>query len=311
MSNEISIDMLNQTSDNEISNNETSTIETHFGVNYHQGINTNENSRENSTSRRNVNPRLENTLPLCVTDPKNRIPRRYNIIKTSCMMKDDCPRHRTYLKLMLLRINSGNDIGKEEIFFYSYRKQGKSTNNSSSYGRLFMFLDLHDENASIYYMIQSTTQHTNMWNFNRSIRDNGDISIGTTVCVLNPRPVERLMYNQVPIIETDHPLVTLCTDANLPNLRMKVNMPANEMKGFLIKNVQLTFQTFACVQGKCSGYFCDRQRIKDLVQQKRGCGFILLDEILQLYLNLIYWQKLTKRQLKFQILQVTNFNNYL
>ena len=117
MSNEISIDMLNQTSDNEISNNETSTIETHFGVNYHQGINTNENSRENSTSRRNVNPRLENTLPLCVTDPKNRIPRRYNIIKTSCMMKDDCPRHRTYLKLMLLRINSGNDIGKEEIFF--------------------------------------------------------------------------------------------------------------------------------------------------------------------------------------------------
>ena len=79
-----------------------------------------------------------------------------------------------------------------------------------------------------------------MWNFNRSICENGDILIGTTSCILNLRPVKYLMYNQVSIIETDHPLVTLQPVANLPNLNVKVNMPTNEMKGCIITNIKLT-----------------------------------------------------------------------
>ena len=44
--------------------------------------------RGNNTPNRIINAGVENTLPLCVTDPKNRIPRRYKIIQTSHMMKD-------------------------------------------------------------------------------------------------------------------------------------------------------------------------------------------------------------------------------
>ena len=58
--------------------------------------------RENSTPNRNINVHVENTLPLCVTNPKNRIPRRYEIIQILGMMKDTCTCPRTYLKLMLL-----------------------------------------------------------------------------------------------------------------------------------------------------------------------------------------------------------------
>ena len=108
--------------------------------------NVNQNPTDNGENerRRNISTRIESMLPLCTTDPKNKIPNRYRLIKASEMMKIGCPRHRVYVKLMLILINSGNKVGKEEKYIFSCRKQGRSSNNSSSYGRLLMFLDLSD-----------------------------------------------------------------------------------------------------------------------------------------------------------------------
>ena len=226
---------------------------------------------ENVNENRNVQRRNENILPLSQTDPRNRIPRRYTVRKASIMVNEDCPRHHIYAKFLLMRVNSGNEVGKEEKYVYQYRKQGKSVSNSGSYGRLFLLMDLEDESGTLYYLIQSTAQHGNLWNFNRSIRDNGDITIGTILCVLNPRPIERYMAGQIPIIETDHPVVTLQSE-NLRTINMRENLPSNETIGFCVKNVPLSLLTLACIPGRCSGYFCDRQRVKELVTLKKGCG---------------------------------------
>ena len=94
---------------------------------------------------KNVRCRTENILPLSQTDPRNRIPYRYSVTKASTMVKEDCPQHHIHSKFILIRVNSGNDVGKEEKYVYQYRKQGRSVSNSGSYGRLFLLMDQEDE----------------------------------------------------------------------------------------------------------------------------------------------------------------------
>ena len=132
-------------------------------------------------------------------------------------------------------------------------------------------MDKEDETGTLYYLIQSTVQHDNLWNFNRSICDNGDITIGTTFCILNPRPIERYMAGQIPIIKTDHQVVTLQSQ-DLRTIDIRENLPSNETVGFCVKNVSLILLILACIPGRCSSYFCDRQRVKELTGLKKGCG---------------------------------------
>ena len=84
-----------------------------------------------------------------------------------------------------------------------------------------------------------------MWNYNCSIRDNGTITIGTTFCLLNPKPMDTILANDIPIIESDHPFVTL-QEEPLPFLiRMNENLPADDTRGFVINGTQLTLKTFS------------------------------------------------------------------
>ena len=216
--------------------------------------------------------RIENTVPLSTVDPNNRIPRKYKLIPAHEMMVEECRRHHIYCKFKLLRINCASS-SEEKYDFYSYRKQGGKNNKSSSfYQRLFLVLDLKDEGGGVYYIIQNNVKHKNMWNYNRSIRDNGAITIGTTFCLLNPKPIDTILANDIPIIESDHPFVTL-QEEPLPFLiRMNENLPADDTRGFVINGTQLTLKTFSCKTGVCSGYLCDRQRIIELSTLKKGCG---------------------------------------
>ena len=214
-------------------------------------------------------------MPLCSVDPNNRIPRNYRLVKAKNMMSDNCPRHRVYCKFLLIWMNCATNVGQEDKFdFYSYKnkKSGQTWKNSSTYQRLFLLLDIEDEDSAVYYLIQSSTQHANLWNFNRSIRDDGEISIGTSVCILNPKPIKNFLANDVPIIETDHPLVTLMPDAIERLVAFPDSLRANVTRGFRVQGATLELYTFACVPGMCSGYFCDRQRVKELNTIKKGCG---------------------------------------
>ena len=157
--------------------------------------------------------------------------------------------------------------------FYSYRKQvGKNNKGSSFYQRLFLVLDLKDEGGAVYYIVQNNVKHKNMWNYNRSIRDNGVITIGTTFCMLNPKPIETILANDIPIIETDHPFVTLQEEPSTFSIKISENLPADDTRGFVVNGTQLTLHTFSCKTGVCSGYFCARQRIIELSALKKGCG---------------------------------------
>ena len=227
---------------------------------------------------RNVTPRqTDSTVPLSTLDPNNRIPRKFEKSVANLMMKEDCKWHRNYCKFLILRINCATSVGnKEEKFdYYNYNNKGKgmkNNKNTSFYQRLFLLLDLEDEAGAVYYVVQNNTSHRNMWNFNRSIRDNGTITIGTTVCMLNPKPIENILANDIPIIETDHPFVTLLPASPERSISLCDNIHANDMRGFIVHGTELKFRNYSCTTGLCSGYFCDRQRIKELDIMKKGCG---------------------------------------
>ena len=241
---------------------------------------TRENNRmsavENNPRPNNIR-RVTNVIPLCSTDPNNRIPRRFYLISARSMLDEGCKRHHTYCKFMILRINCATSLaGKEDkIDYYSYRNSNRGKNGkvaSSFYQRLFLLLDLKDDSGAVYYVVQSGTLHSNMWNFNRSIRDNGDITIGTTVCMLNPKPISNILANDIPMIESDHPFVSLKQDTVLRTTAILDNLPSNDTRAFIIHASTIRLHTFACVQAICSGFFCDRQRVRELNENKKGCG---------------------------------------
>jgi len=219
--------------------------------------------------------RADSTVPLCTVDPNNRIPRRFEKSIARLMMKDDCKRYHNYCKFLILRINCATSIGnKEEKFdYYNYKGKGsKNSKNSSFYQRLFLLLDLEDETGGVYYVVQNSSIHSNMWNYNRSIRDNGVITIGATVCILNPKPIMNILANDIPIIETDHPFVTLLPASPERSIDICQNLPANDTRGFIIHGSRIQLHTYSCRTGLCSGYFCDRQRVVELDTMRKGCG---------------------------------------
>ena len=80
------------------------------------------------------------------------------------------------------------------------------------------------------------------------------------------------MAGQIPIIETDHPVVTIQSQ-DLRTINIRENLHFNETVGFCVKNVSLTLLTLACIPDLCSGYFCNCQRVKELASLKKGCGY--------------------------------------
>ena len=90
--------------------------------------------------------------------------------------------------------------------------------------------------------------------------------------MLNLKPIETILANDIPIIKSDHPFVTLQEEPSPFTIKISENIPADDTRGFVISGTKLKLKTFSCKTGVCSGYFCDCQRIIELSASKKGCG---------------------------------------
>ena len=159
---------------------------------------------------------------------------------------------------------------------FSYQRKYKTATTSSTmkYHRIFMFCVVSEqgdasESRQIFYMMQNATTNTELFNRNTNFRDNGIITIGTILMIVNPNPVERFMQN-IPMLTTNERAIAI-QPINHPTALMNNDLDGNDCKAFVINNALLNCTRLVFTDSKCSGLFCDRQRVLEICERS-GCG---------------------------------------
>lgn len=181
---------------------------------------------------------------------------------------------KRYMNLQLLRIVAPeNKEGNVRIFNTRKNQFGsKNTNSDMVYTRLFLCRVVSDDNLSgenrkVVYIMVTRIQHTNLWEDDRDQRDLQ--TIGSLFRILAPKRIESSLGG-VPLVCTDLAVVLLNDPISLPAIYLDGNLL--DSQAFVINGMTLTLRRTTVCEGRCSGDFCDGQRISELKELKRGCG---------------------------------------
>ena len=229
-----------------------------------------------SDSERNVRARIDYGFDLVPYDQGVHIPGFLEVTTVEKMMEDDCNTQRSILHLQLIRIVSGSNSGQNNTSaFQSYLRKNKKEEGStmSNYFRLFLFRDVNSKKGDVVYMVEAKCTNERLWLRNTSFRDNGTITIGTYIAVINPRPITTKLINDIPMVET-HGSCIVMKNPTYPVREVPVEMSVinNMTKFFVLNNVKLTVHSTNVQATSCGGYFCDKQRVIEIVRGTRACG---------------------------------------
>ena len=181
--------------------------------------------------------------------------------------------NKTFLAGILLRIITPSKELSQANVMRRYKPQSTTSNTATTYRSIYLFLNVsenHDSDQnSLFYMIMNSTSNTHLFERNTNFRDNGIISIGTLLLIVNPDPVENFL-NGIPILSTMERAVVL-NPRTLTQVPLSNNIEGNESRGFIYNNAEITLEKTSFIETKCSGLFCDRQRI-DEVKSCCMCG---------------------------------------
>lgn len=196
----------------------------------------------------------------------------FKSIPLSTLEQDDAYQHfldMKYLDVLLLRIVTRSGVTS------IYGKKRKDAKEQLSFKRLFLckvVSQTHlDDNRKLIYLVESTNQNTELWKQNHTYRDNGAIHIGSLLRLASPKPVEKYMKNDIPMIVTDQKLHLLRFPSHLNTNKIDYQIEANTSLAFLYNGINLSMYSLSFVKTSCSGLLCDRQRVADW-NHRHKCG---------------------------------------
>ena len=172
-----------------------------------------------------------------------------------------------FLKILRVVAPSQSDAGMYTLKNFKKKNYGESR---CAYTRLFLCLDLNSDGQTV-YIGEGRGIGVNLWSNVVNVRDNGSIGIGSTIVLYSPKPISKLLGNEIPIIETNsscrvkrrHPVDIIPIERNLEG---------NLTKGFVLNNCEIKIVCAEVIATNCSGYFCDRQRSAELMRSGKKCG---------------------------------------
>ena len=172
-----------------------------------------------------------------------------------------------FLKILRVVAPSQSDAGMYTLKNFKKKNYGESR---CAYTRLFLCLDLNSDGQTV-YIGEGRGIGVNLWSNVVNVRDNGSIGIGSTIVLYSPKPISKLLGNEIPIIETNsscrvkrrHPM---------DNIPIERNLEGNLTKGFVLNNCKIEIVCAEVIATNCSGYFCDRQRSSELMRSGKKCG---------------------------------------
>ena len=238
-------------------------------------VSTNSSSRSNTNSHTSQRSR-PSFIPIELNEQTNRILTKSKEISLSLLSEgleyvlENKPTgmklNKTFLAGILLRIITPSKELSQANVMRRYKPQSTTTNTSTIYRSIYLFLNVsenHDSDQnSLFYMIMNSTTNTHLFERNTNFRDNGTISIGTLLMIVNPDPVENFM-NGIPILSTKERAVVL-NSRTFTQVPLSNNIEGNESRGFIYNNAEITLEKTSFIETKCSGLFCDRQRIDEV-----------------------------------------------
>ncbi len=188
------------------------------------------------------------------------------------MMGTSPERKKSVLFLQLIRIVSGSNSGQTMTSYQSYLKKNKEASASSHYYRLFLFRDASSKDGQVVYMVEGKNRNDKLWTRNPMRRDDGTVTIGTYICVMNPHPILSTWCNEIPIIECRGSAFVMRSPPSVMEVGIDDSITANCTQSFVLNNVKIDISSLDIHPSKCSGLFCDRQRTMDIDRGTRSCG---------------------------------------
>ena len=222
---------------------------------------------------RNVRYRLATdeifTTPKDASNDDHKVPSSYNIVTVAYMMEENAVSMRKVMYLKLLRIVA--QCKKGENYAISTKK-GSTSRAELGNHRLFLCMDVFSKNGQTVYMIHnSTSENKRLWSKAIALRDNGEFTIGTVFAVLAPKRITEKYNSDIPIVHSDGGIVVMKDTNELQRVLVHNNLSENVTRAFHVQG-NLTVHNVSVVDTKCTGFFCDRQRIHELNRTMKGCG---------------------------------------
>ena len=181
----------------------------------------------------------------------------------------------TRINLQLMRViansNTGNNLGPARV--YGAARNNRNQSSNVNYSRLFLFRVVSaDEGNVLVYLMESKNSNNNLWKRNPAYRDNGVITIGTIVTLLSPAPIRSMMANDIPMLESRFPVIVMKDPEEFDIIRVNEGIPENESKAFVLSNCEISVISSIPEETRCSGLFCDKQRVHEIMERSQGCG---------------------------------------
>ena len=155
-------------------------------------------------------------------------------------------------------------------------------------------------------MIEGRSLNERLWERNPQNCNNGMILIGTCISLLCPAPIQNQLQNEVPISECWTSAVVLIPPRCLLPAQIDEALPQMATHVFLINNIELQCLSTIIEVMKCSGLFCDMQRILEIMQSNKGCGCYSMQTCLS---NISIYHSLNVRKNNFALFKLDNFSS--
>ena len=182
---------------------------------------------------------------------------------------------KNHLNCMMIRMIANKNGQKNDTLVRTYNRQqgNQKVTKAQSYTRLFsvIIFEKNQPTSRIAYIMEDQMNHRNMWDFSTNIRDGGNITIGTTIRLHHVKPIDKMMADDCPSLVTTRPVVVMRDPLSLNEVKVNYQVSAGVPSAFVLNNCQLEILDSEAVETGCGGLFCDKQRIREVMQYGQRC----------------------------------------
>ena len=223
---------------------------------------------------RNVRARIVNGYGLVQYEGSSHLPDNMVEVDIQEMLKDKPQRKKAVMYLQLIRIVSGSTTVQNNSSVYQsyYKKNKKDGSLSSHYYRLMLFCDVTSKIGQVVYIVEGKSVNDRLWSRFPLLRDNGVVSIGTYITIINPLPITKMFCNEIPMIECRGGCFVMKDPSVMAEIDLDTSITNNVTRSFLKNNMKVEVLSTDVIATQCSGQLCDKQRSVEISRGNRACG---------------------------------------
>ena len=90
-----------------------------------------------------------------------------------------------------------------------------------------------------------------VWSRFLELRDNGSLTIGSYIAILNPYPVKNYFCNEIPIVECFGGCIVMKLQGTMSSIAPDHTIGSNESRSFVLNNALIEVKSTAVREYKC------------------------------------------------------------